>query len=283
MSDPCRDIPGGPANEARPTNETPGLWRQIKADISCVFARDPAASSRFEILTTYPGVHAVIAHRLAHGLWRRGWCYAARLMAFLSRMVTHIEIHPAAVIGQRFFIDHGAGVVIGETARVGDDVTLYHGVTLGGTSWSKGKRHPTLGDGVIIGSGAVVLGPVTIGAHAKVGANSVVIDDVPEGRTAVGVPGRVVRRRGVEHLNPSGIDLNHHLIADPVADAMACILERLGQLEARFPPGDVEPECAECDGPALCAHDLPRRRKARLEAVEMDAVKVETTKMAVRG
>ena len=166
------------------------LWRQIAEDLRCVAARDPAANSRLEILLTYPGVHAVIWYRIAHRLWRRGWRFSARLVSWFARVVTNVDIHPAAVIGLRFFIDHGAGVVIGETTQIGDDVTLYHGVTLGGTSWSPGKRHPTLEDNVIVGSGAQILGPITVGQRARVGANAVVTDDVPEGATMVGVKAR---------------------------------------------------------------------------------------------
>jgi len=210
------------------------FWSLCADDLHCVFQRDPAARNRLEVLTTYPGLHALFAHRLAHALWQRQLRYPARLIAFLSRMVTHIEIHPGARIGRRCFIDHGTGVVIGETAQLGDDVTLYHGVTLGGTSWSKGKRHPTLGDGVVIGAGAKILGPITIGAGAKVGANSVIIEAVPPGRTAVGIPGKVVASAEVASLNPYGIDLNHHLIPDPVAVTLAHLMARVEQLEQQL-------------------------------------------------
>lgn len=144
---------------------------------------------------TYPGVHAVIFHRLSHALWRRQWKLAARMLSTFSRFITGIEIHPGARIGRRFFIDHGMGVVIGETAEVGDDVTLYHGVTLGGTSWNKGKRHPTVASGVVVGAGAKILGPITVGEGARVGSNAVVTRDVPSGATVVGIPGRIVRKR----------------------------------------------------------------------------------------
>lgn len=203
-------------------------WRD---DVRCVFQRDPAARTTFEVLTTYPGVHAILIYRLAHRLWRSGWRYPARLLAFVARLVSNVDIHPGAVIGPRFFIDHGAGVVIGETAEIGQDVTLYHGVTLGGTSWRKGKRHPTLGDGVLVGAGAKILGPISIGAGARVGANSVVVQDVPHGCTVVGIPGKVVRLREAGRPNPYGIDLDHHLIPDPVGKAIACLLERIDSLE----------------------------------------------------
>lgn len=140
------------------------LYRECRDDVRCVFQRDPAARSTLEVLTTYPGVHAIMLYRFAHRLWRREWRYAARLLSFAGRLLSNVDIHPGARIGARFFIDHGAGVVIGETAEIGDDVTLYHGVTLGGTSWRKGKRHPTLGDGVLVGAGAKILGPISIGA-----------------------------------------------------------------------------------------------------------------------
>ncbi|MEG3619915.1 serine O-acetyltransferase [Magnetovibrio sp. PR-2] len=236
-----------------------GLFGMIREDINCVFDRDPAARTKFEVLTTYPGVHAVINHRIAHKLWTKGFRYAARLWAFFSRMFSGIEIHPGATIGHRFFIDHGTGVVIGETAEIGDDVTLYHGVTLGGTSWSRGKRHPSLEDGVVVGGGAMILGPITVGKNAKVGANSVVIADVPENRTVVGIPGRVVHTSEAAHLNPAGIDLNHHLIPDPVADAMSCVLERIAVLEDRL--GVSDGNCIECEGEAVCENVSPDARK----------------------
>ncbi|MFM8444356.1 MAG: serine O-acetyltransferase, partial [Methylococcus sp.] len=156
-----------------------GLWVEWNEDIDCVFDRDPAARSRLEILLTYPGVHAVLMHRVTHRLWRRDWKLLARWVSFVTRWLTHVDIHPGATIGRRLFIDHGAGVVIGETTEIGDDVTLYHGVTLGGTSWNKEKRHPTLGDGVLVGAGAKILGPVRIGDRVRVGANSVVNTHVP--------------------------------------------------------------------------------------------------------
>ena len=171
------------------------LWALWKEDVQCVFARDPAARSMWEVLLTYPGVHAVFWYRLAHRLWRRGFKLLARWMMTIARFFTGVEIHPAATIGRRFFIDHGMGVVIGETAEIGDDVTIYHGVTLGGTSWQSGKRHPTLGNGVIVGAGAKVLGPIMVGSNARVGSNAVVVKDVPDGLTVVGIPGHVVRRK----------------------------------------------------------------------------------------
>ena len=168
------------------------MFNHIKEDISIVFERDPAARTHWEILTTYPGVHALLMHRFSHWLWKANFFWLGRFFSHLGRWLTGIEIHPGATIGRRVFIDHGMGVVIGETAVIGDDCTLYHGVTLGGTSWNKGKRHPTLESGVVIGAGAKVLGPITIGEGAKIGSNAVVVKDVPANATAVGIPARIL-------------------------------------------------------------------------------------------
>lgn len=233
------------------------LWRLIRQDVSCTFERDPAARNTFEVLTTYPGVHAIVMHRIANWLWQRRWHYVARLLAFVARLWTNIDIHPGARIGTSFFIDHGAGVVIGETAEVGNDVTLYHGVTLGGTSWNKGKRHPTLGDGVMVGAGAKILGPITIGDRARVGANSVVVNDVPADRTVVGVPGKVVALQEAGERNPYGIDLNHHLIPDPVGRAIACLMDRIAVLEQELSKSSsvVQAECTSCEATDVCEPD----------------------------
>ncbi|HJW02790.1 MAG TPA: serine O-acetyltransferase [Azospira sp.] len=169
------------------------MLARLREDVRSVFDRDPAARSFWEVITCYPGIHALIFHRIAHWLWGQRLRWMARFVAHISRFLTGIEIHPGATIGRRFFIDHGMGVVIGETAEIGDDCTLYHSVTLGGTSWNKGKRHPTLANGVVIGAGAKVLGPITVGAGAKVGSNAVVVRDVPAGATAVGNPARVIQ------------------------------------------------------------------------------------------
>lgn len=174
------------------------MIKQLREDIACVFERDPAARNTFEVITTYPGLHAIIHYRVAHWLWRKGFKWLARWLSTMSRWFTGIEIHPGATIGKRFFIDHGMGVVIGETAEIGDDCTLYHGVTLGGTSWNKGKRHPTLGNSVVVGAGAKVLGPITIGDHARVGSNAVVTKEVPAGVTVIGIPGRIVRKSSTQ-------------------------------------------------------------------------------------
>ncbi|MFZ3116908.1 MAG: serine O-acetyltransferase [Variovorax sp.] len=227
-------------------------WSLLRGDVRCVLERDPAARNRLEVWTIYPGVQAIALHRVAHGLWRRGWRYVPRAMSFFARWLTQIDIHPGASIGARFFIDHGTGVVIGETAEIGEDVTLYHGVTLGGTSWSSGKRHPSLGDGVVVGAGAKILGPIAVGERARIAANSVVIEAVPAGATVVGIPGRVVvpQRRSTH-----GFDLDHHLIPDPVGKAIACLLERVAQLEklqARPPADTACGECADpCAGPSV--------------------------------
>jgi len=221
----------------------PGLLRLLAEDVACVKKRDPAARSLFEVLTIYPGVQALMAHRLAHRLWHWRLRYAARWISFVARAVTNIDIHPAARIGRRFFIDHGAGVVIGETAEIGNDCTLYHGVTLGGTSWAKAKRHPTLGDGVLVGAGAESLGPVILEDGVRVGANAVVVIDVPAGRTVVGIPGRIVQPVPGGKLPEQEIDLNHHLMPDPVGRAIACLLDRIEVLEQRL----GEAPCDDCD------------------------------------
>jgi serine O-acetyltransferase len=168
------------------------MFSRLKEEIGVVFERDPAARNTWEVVTCYPGFHALLIHRLAHRLWGTGLKWLARFTSHLGRWLTGIEIHPGANIGKRFFIDHGMGVVIGETSEIGDDCTLYHGVTLGGTSWNKGKRHPTLGKGVVIGAGAKVLGPIEIGDGAKIGSNAVVVKSVPPGATAIGIPARLV-------------------------------------------------------------------------------------------
>ena len=201
----------------------------MREDIQTVFARDPAARSLLEVLFCYPGLHALWMHRIAHWLWKHKLRFLGRLVSHISRFLTGIEIHPGAVIGRRFFIDHGAGVVIGETAEVGDDVTLYQGVVLGGTTLERNKRHPTIGNRVIIGAAAVVLGPIEVGDGAMIGANSVVIKPVPPGATVVGIPGRVVgdRRKPV-------IDLEHGKLPDPVAEALERLRREQLKLEERL-------------------------------------------------
>lgn len=242
--------PQSEAMTAMPTLDAPAQrlswWTLLRGDVRCVLERDPAARNRLEVWTIYPGVQAIALHRLAHVLWRRGWRYAPRAMSFVARWLTQIDIHPGACIGARFFIDHGTGVVIGETAEIGEDVTLYHGVTLGGTSGSPGKRHPTLGDGVVVGAGAKILGPIAVGERARIAANSVVIEAVPAGATVVGIPGRVV---APQRRNTHGFDLDHHLIPDPVGKAIACLLERVAQLEKLQARPAADTPCGECAAP----------------------------------
>ena len=198
------------------------MFKAIKEDIDSVFSRDPAARNRLEVLTVYPGFHARLIHRLAHTLWKIKLKWLARFLSYLARALTGIEIHPGATIGRRFFIDHGMGVVIGETAEIGDDVTLYHGVTLGGTSWKEGKRHPTLGNGVVVGAGAKILGPIYIGAGAKIGSNAVVVKDVPNGATAAGIPARILDEAKKDSgFNAYGIGNDQN---DPVAKALHGLL-----------------------------------------------------------
>ncbi|CAM3842064.1 serine O-acetyltransferase [Parendozoicomonas haliclonae] len=218
------------------------MFERIREDVRSVLDRDPAARNTFEVLTNYPGVHALLMHRLAHALWCRDWKWVARIISSFSRWFTGIEIHPGATIGRRFFIDHGMGVVIGETAEIGDDVTLYQGVTLGGTSLNGGKRHPTLEDGVVCGAGAKVLGPFTVGKEAKVGSNAVVVKPVPAGATVVGIPGRIVRRQPVvgdaqqEVAQKIGFDAYAitREMPDPTAHAINAMLDHIKAVDARF-------------------------------------------------
>jgi len=218
------------------------MFSRVKADIQCAFERDPAARNAFEVLTTYPGIHAILMHRMSHWLWNHGLKWIARVLSNLARLFTGIEIHPGARIGQRFFIDHGMGVVIGETTEIGDDCTLYHGVTLGGTSWDKGKRHPTLGSDVVIGAGAKVLGPIMIGNGVRIGSNAVVLKDVPAGMTVVGVPGRLVsspaepdeKRQAI--AKKMGFDAygSTRDMPDPVATAINGMLDHIHVMDERL-------------------------------------------------
>jgi len=220
------------------------MFERLREDIDCVFERDPAARNGFEVLTTYPGLHAVLIHRVSHYLWNRGFKWLARFLSNIARLFTGIEIHPGAWLGRRFFIDHGMGVVIGETAVVGDDCTLYHGVTLGGTSWSKGKRHPTLGRDVVVGAGAKVLGPLEIGDGVRIGSNSVVVKSVAPGTAVVGVPGHVVtppvteeahQRRAVT-AKRIGFDAYGATkdAPDPIANAVNLMLDHIHALDQRI-------------------------------------------------
>lgn len=205
------------------------MFKTLREDIKTVFKKDPAARSVAEVIFCYPGLHALWLHRVANFLWRHHLRLLARLLSQFNRFLTGIEIHPGAVIGRRFFIDHGAGVVIGETAEIGDDVLLYQGAVLGGTSLKKGKRHPTLGNNVVIGAGAVTLGAITIGDGARIGSGSVVIKSVPPGATVVGIPGRVID----EHRKPL-LDLEHGRLPDPVAEAIRLVLSEQAKLEERL-------------------------------------------------
>ena len=214
----------------------------IKEDIACVFERDPAAQTLWEVVFIYPGFHAVLMHRVCHRLWGHGFKFIANLIAHISRWLTGIEIHPGAVVGRRFFIDHGMGVVIGETTIIGDDCTLYHGVTLGGTSWDKGKRHPTLKNGVVVGAGAKILGPIEIGENARVGSNSVIIKPVPDGATVVGIPGRVVGTQDAQSAerkkiaNKMGFDAYGTTVdsPDPVAYAINHMLDHIQLMDKQM-------------------------------------------------
>ena len=256
------------------------MFKRLKSDIRSVFDRDPAARNTFEVITTYPGLHAILWYRLAHWLWNIGLKWLARFISTIARWLTGIEIHPAAQIGERFFIDHGMGVVIGETAEIGDDCTLYHGVTLGGTSWQKGKRHPTLGNGVVVGAGAKVLGPIEIGDNARIGSNAVVVKSVSMGKTVVGIPGREVDQkdknlevRRAKMAEKMGFDaygvgqemadpvekaiyslLDHIQVQDEKMDAMAKELAKLGGelIDTKLP--ELDGAVLEPSDPVQAAH-----------------------------
>ncbi len=218
------------------------MFSRIKEDISCVFDRDPAARNTFEIITTYPGVHAIIMHRFSHALSNKGFKWLARVLSNVARLFTGIEIHPGAVIGRRFFIDHGMGIVIGETAEIGDDCSLYHGVTLGGTSWSAGKRHPTLGNNVVVGAGAKILGPIMINDGARIGSNAVVVKEVPSNTTVVGVPAREVIKSDITQENRDKIAEKMGFDAygatqdmtDPVAKTVNRMLDHIHKMDERM-------------------------------------------------
>lgn len=205
------------------------MFDTLKNDVKAIKERDPACRSTLEVITCYPGFHILFYHRTAHWLWKKGFKLLARMVSQTGRFFTGIEIHPGATIGPGFFIDHGMGVVIGETAEIGENVTIYHGVTLGGTSWKKEKRHPTIGNNVVIGAGAKVLGPFKVGDNSKIGSGSVVVHEVPPDSVVVGVPGRITYRNGSKIVRD--IDLEQHDLPDPVAKAIECILDRMHRLE----------------------------------------------------
>lgn len=206
------------------------ITEEIKSDFRAVFERDPAARNSLEVILAYPGFHAIVFHRIAHWLWDNHMQLLGRALSHISRFLTGIEIHPGAQIGKGFFIDHGMGIVIGETSELGENVTLYHGVTLGGTSFTRGKRHPTLENNVTVGAGAKILGPLTIGSNSKIGANSVVIVDVPPNSTVVGVPGKVVLKEEF----PVYPGLEHNRLPDPEQRAIQSLLEQIKELEKRI-------------------------------------------------
>jgi serine O-acetyltransferase len=232
------------------------MFSRLREDIRSVFDRDPAARTSWEVLTCYPGVHAALMHRLSHWLWTRQLRWLGRLVSHLARFLTGIEIHPGATIGRRFFIDHGMGVVIGETAVIGDDVTIYHGVTLGGTSWTKGRRHPTIADGVVIGAGAQVLGPITVGARAKVGSNAVVVKDVPAGTTAVGNPARIIDNEQAQKREEKAGQMGFSAYAlaakqdDPLAKAIHGLLDHAVETDRR-----IDSLLKKLEGSGVCVED----------------------------
>jgi serine O-acetyltransferase len=234
------------------------IFKRLREEIESIRARDPAARSGLEVLLCYPGLHAVLFHLVANRAWRARLYMIARAVSQLGRFLTGIEIHPAATIGRRLFIDHGSGVVIGETAEIGDDVTLYHGVTLGGTSLNTGKRHPTLADGVIVGAGAKILGPVLVGKDARVGANAVVLADVPPGVTMVGIPARVVvPKHKTEGFHPYGCDED---LPDPVLRAVETLRKEMARMQARI--DELEAEKWPVAAPALHGETEPAKGDA---------------------
>jgi len=235
------------------------MFETIREDIHTAFERDPAARTTWEIITCYPGLHAVWMHRIAHASWKHGFLWLGRFLSHIARWCTGIEIHPGACIGRRFFIDHGMGIVIGETTVIGDDVTLYHGVTLGGTTWQKKKRHPTLENGVIVGAGAQVLGAITIGEQSRIGSNSVVLKDVPGHSTVIGIPGMVVGK--TEALIENGrINLDHHQMPDPVAQVLRHMLKLIDDVNERVDTFHADDK-AECEKSINLNKDMKKEHK----------------------
>jgi serine O-acetyltransferase len=236
------------------------MFTRLREEIAVVFDRDPAARNTWEVMTCYPGFHAMLFHRFAHCLWGARLRWLARFTSHISRWLTGIEIHPGATIGRRFFIDHGMGVVIGETAEIGDDCTLYHGVTLGGTSWNRGKRHPSLGKGVVVGAGAKILGPILIGEGARIGSNAVVVKDVPPGATAIGIPARIIEAEAATNGRFAAYavvkDLN-----DPMAKAVHELIGHSADIDRRLEHLLVElkrlgGKIEDCGGEKLDANSL---------------------------
>ncbi|OUS26537.1 serine O-acetyltransferase [Thalassotalea sp. 42_200_T64] len=255
------------------------MFSRIKEDIKSVFDRDPAARTTFEVLTNYPGLHAIWGHCISKWLWQRKFKWLARTVSTLFRWLTGVEIHPGATIGRRFFIDHGMGIVIGETAEIGEDCTVYHGVTLGGTSWNAGKRHPTLGNNVVIGAGAKVLGPLMIGANARIGSNAVVVKDVPEGATVVGIPGRVVSNSkepegGDRHKLASKFGFDAYAVSndnpDPVAKAIGRVLDHVNLMDAKLL--EITKAVNQVGG-KICEAELPTLHVTEFDEAEKAAAK----------
>ncbi|WP_028773064.1 serine O-acetyltransferase [Shewanella waksmanii] len=259
-----------------------GVIARLKDDISSIYHRDPAANGTIEILLNYPGMQAIWIHRISNKLWRRKCCLSARILSTFSRWLTGVEIHPGATIGDRFFIDHGMGVVIGETAEIGNDCTLYHGVTLGGTTWQAGKRHPTLGNNVVIGAGAQILGPITMHDGARVGSNSVVVKEVPKDTTVVGIPARVVAKpteeskehtkRRTEMAKKYGFDA--YAVSpdnpDPVANAIGQMLDHMHLMDSK-----VQEVCQAVQtlGGSVCTEKLPELEVDEFSDAELAAAK----------
>lgn len=238
------------------------MFSTIREEIQVVFARDPAARSVMEIIFCYPGFHAIMNHRLAHWLYNKKLYFLARLVSHISRHFTDIEIHPGAKIGKGLFIDHGSGIVIGETTEIGDNVTLYQGVTLGGTGKEKGKRHPTIGNNVVVSAGAKILGSFTVGDYAKIGGGSVVLKSVPPNCTVVGVPGRIVVQDGARvHDSKMEVDLEHHMLPDPIADMLTAMQEKIAALELKLEK--IEKETIEDEDIQYLKR--PKRRAANIE------------------
>jgi len=245
------------------------MFTRLSEDIATIRERDPAARSTWEVLTCYPGLHALFVHRIAHACWRRGWLWVGRYLSYWGRFFTGIEIHPGATIGRRVFIDHGVGVVIGETAEVGDDCTIYQGVTLGGTSLAGGKRHPTLHRGVVIGAGAKVLGPFVVGENARVGSNAVVVKAVPPGATAIGIPARIISEAAAQRREQNAARMGFSAYAisgdadDPLSVALHGLIDHTAELTAK-----VEAMAAALDAlgacPAVC------REEARFDAARLN-------------
>jgi len=243
------------------------MFSGIQEDIQTAFKRDPAACSVWTVLTCYPGLHAIWAYRIANWWWKQGFCWVGRFIMHMARWFTGIEIHPGATIGRRFFIDHGMGIVIGETTDIADDVTLYHGVTLGGTTWKAEKRHPTLEEGVIVGAGAKVLGAIIIGAQSRIGSNAVVLKEVPPHSTVVGIPGTVVGQTDAV-LEDGKINLDHHMMPNPVAEALKHVLQMLDDVNARVDNFHEKDGACSAEAQGEVEHKIREDMKKEHEKIE---------------